>query len=87
MGSLRFIQDLASMMTSGRRLFFLLLFHFLLFSFLLFGSADLEAMDGVGVADVVLHQACLVSWDGGRVRDQLDAPPPRGRQRLQAGGK
>ena len=39
-------------------------------------SAYLEAIDGVGVADVVLHQASLVSLDAGGLWNQLDPPPP-----------
>ena len=38
-------------------------------------AADLEAIDGVGIADVVLHKACLVSRDATRLRNQFDASP------------
>ncbi len=38
---------------------------------------DLEAVDGVWVADVVLHQAGLLLGDATGVWHQLDAPPSR----------
>ena len=38
---------------------------------------DLEAVDGVWVADVVLHQAGLLLRDATGVWHQLDAPPSR----------
>ena len=37
--------------------------------------SDLEPIDGVGIADVMLHQTILVCWDGAGVRHQLDSPP------------
>lgn len=37
--------------------------------------SDLEPIDCMGVADVVLHQTGLVHWDGAGVRHQLDPPP------------
>lgn len=37
-------------------------------------GANLEAVDGVGVTNVVLHQACLVSRDCAGIRNQLDPP-------------
>ena len=44
---------------------------------------DLEAIDGVWVADVVLHQAGFVWGDATGVWHQLDAPPSGRRHRLQ----
>ncbi len=38
---------------------------------------DLEAVDGVWVADVVLHQAGFVWGDATGVWHQLDTPPSR----------
>ncbi len=38
---------------------------------------NLEAVDGVWVADVVLHQAGLLWGDAAGVRHQLDTPPSR----------
>ena len=38
---------------------------------------DLETVDGVWVADVVLHQTGFLWGDTTGVRHQLDTPPPR----------
>ena len=43
----------------------------------------LEAVDGVWVADVVLHQAGFLWGDATGVWHQLDAPPSGRRHRLQ----
>ena len=39
-------------------------------------GSDLESVDGVWIADIVLQEAGLVSWDASRIRHKLDAPPP-----------
>ncbi len=44
---------------------------------------NLEAIDGVRVADVVLHQAGLLWGDATGVWHQLDTPPSRRCHRLQ----